>query len=146
MSQTECEGIHGAGMITSHNICTRGHNGTIGTCFGDSGGPLVCWSEDSKTYRQAGVVSWGVGCDGSYPDVFSAVSFDLQFIHSIMQGSTDFYWNIFRHLIQHTTMITNSYYMRLQFRRTGILQSLMEFFIIIIYNNQPNCFYICRRL
>merc|ERR1719422_2003778 len=35
------------------------------TCKGDGGGPLVCATYDEPdTYRQAGIVAWGIGCGG----------------------------------------------------------------------------------
>jgi len=45
------------------------------TCQGDGGGPLMCSSyEDPDTYEQAGIVAWGIGCGGSTPGVYAAVS------------------------------------------------------------------------
>jgi len=45
------------------------------TCQGDGGGPLMCSSyEDPDTYHQAGIVAWGIGCGGSTPGVYAAVS------------------------------------------------------------------------
>mmetsp|Transcript_29935 Transcript_29935/g.64122 ORF Transcript_29935/g.64122 Transcript_29935/m.64122 type:complete len:109 (+) Transcript_29935:922-1248(+) len=43
-------------------------------CYGDSGGPLVIPGNDATEDVQIGVVSWGIGCSGDYPGVFSRVS------------------------------------------------------------------------
>jgi len=45
------------------------------TCKGDGGGPLVCATYDEPdTYRQAGIVAWGIGCGGDTPGVYAEVS------------------------------------------------------------------------
>jgi len=54
------------------------------TCQGDGGGPLMCSSyEDPDTYHQAGIVAWGIGCGGSTPGVYAAVSEAVCWIDSI---------------------------------------------------------------
>jgi len=47
--------------VSANVICAGRTSGGIDTCQGDSGGPLVCKSSDG-TYKQAGIVSTGVGC------------------------------------------------------------------------------------
>lgn len=42
---------------------------------GDGGGPLVCPTmDDSNSYIQVGIVSWGIGCGGDIPGVYVNVT------------------------------------------------------------------------
>ena len=50
------------GDITDDMLCAGDGLGYKDTCFGDSGGPLVVFDTESKTWRQAGITSWGFGC------------------------------------------------------------------------------------
>jgi len=50
--------MHG---VSDNVICAGRTSGGIDTCQGDSGGPLVCKSSDGH-WKQAGIVSTGVGC------------------------------------------------------------------------------------
>lgn len=59
--------------VRSTNICTFTAMGE-GTCVGDSGGPLVAHR------HQIGIVSWGFGCAGSIPEVFTRVSSYIDWI------------------------------------------------------------------
>jgi secreted trypsin-like serine protease len=65
--------------IVSHDTCSKKMEGikdgmlcagTGGkdTCFGDSGGPLIVFDSESKSWRQAGITSWGFGC--ALPDTY----------------------------------------------------------------------------
>lgn len=46
--------------------------------LGDSGGPLV------SNETLIGLVSWSVGCAGGYPDVYTKVFAQLNWIHQTM--------------------------------------------------------------
>ncbi|GFO77848.1 transmembrane protease serine 9 [Bathymodiolus platifrons methanotrophic gill symbiont] len=50
------------GDITQDMLCAGNGLGEKDTCFGDSGGPLVVFDTESRTWRQAGITSWGYGC------------------------------------------------------------------------------------
>ncbi|XP_076176632.1 chymotrypsin-1-like [Ptiloglossa arizonensis] len=56
-------------------ICTLNHGHEEGTCSGDSGGPLV------YNGQLVGVVSRGVPCAKGFPDIFTSVYDNLQFIN-----------------------------------------------------------------
>ena len=57
------------------NLCTANEKGQ-GACQGDSGGGLV----DPKTNTLCGIVSWGIPCAKGKPDVFTRVSWFLDWI------------------------------------------------------------------
>lgn len=61
---------YGGSYYPSSMLCA----GQIGkdTCQGDSGGPLVV--NQGGVSRQIGITSWGVGCGGSFPGVYSRVA------------------------------------------------------------------------
>jgi len=89
-------------------ICAGGVNGKD-TCKGDGGSPLVCPSKyDPRSYVQAGIVAWGVGCgeDGT-PGVYASVSKAVCWIDYVMscyygQASGDFssYWGLTTNVCQ----------------------------------------------
>uniref|UniRef100_A0A1B6H4I3 Phenoloxidase-activating factor 2 n=1 Tax=Cuerna arida TaxID=1464854 RepID=A0A1B6H4I3_9HEMI len=43
-------------------------------CQGDGGSPLVCFSAEGSSYVQAGIVSWGLDCEGEIPGVYVNVA------------------------------------------------------------------------
>ncbi|BCG62439.1 MAG: prostasin [Methyloprofundus sp.] len=49
-------------------LCAGTGIGGKDTCFGDSGGPLIVFDSESKSWRQAGITSWGFGC--ALPDTY----------------------------------------------------------------------------
>lgn len=61
---------YGSTYFPSSMLCA----GQVGkdTCQGDSGGPLVV--NQGGTWRQIGITSWGIGCGGGYPGVYSRVA------------------------------------------------------------------------
>lgn len=69
MTNADCRNRHtasNAAKVFDYKICTSSPVNT-GTCFGDSGGALVV------NGAAVGVVSWGVGCGTSAPDVYERV-------------------------------------------------------------------------
>ena len=50
------------GDVTDDMLCAGDGLGERDTCFGDSGGPLIVFDAESKSWRQAGIISWGFGC------------------------------------------------------------------------------------
>lgn len=61
-------------------LCAGGRQGQD-TCKGDGGGPLVCPSKSNPgQYEQAGIVSWGLGCEEEAPGVYADVTKALRFI------------------------------------------------------------------
>ncbi|XP_055372214.1 phenoloxidase-activating factor 2-like [Condylostylus longicornis] len=67
-------------------ICATGSEVGNDLCKGDGGGPLSCpIPEKTDRYYLAGISSWGNGCDGKYPNVFTHVSFLRDWIDNIMK-------------------------------------------------------------
>ncbi|MEU4562120.1 serine protease [Actinoplanes sp. NPDC023936] len=62
----------GVDLVRDESICAGRHG--VDTCQGDSGGPMVR-RDAAGTWRQVGIVSWGLGCarDG-YFGVYTQVS------------------------------------------------------------------------
>lgn len=61
-------------MVHEHSICTLTEDG-VGICRGDTGGPLT--NDQGIT---VGIASWGVGCAGRAPDVYTSVFSVMDFI------------------------------------------------------------------
>lgn len=56
-------------------MCAGGELG-IDTCKGDGGSPLFCPIKGhSNRYYQAGIVAWGIGCNGPIPGVYASVAY-----------------------------------------------------------------------
>lgn len=70
ISNQECVNYHltggTAGMIVDEKICALSPGG-MGSCTGDSGSSLT---RDGLVY---GLISWGVGCDSTLPDIYTRV-------------------------------------------------------------------------
>jgi V8-like Glu-specific endopeptidase len=71
--------------VTANMFCAGGQN--IDTCQGDSGGPLYVF--DQNVVRQAGIVSWGVGCaQTGFPGVYTKLTnFDAWLVQQIGRGT-----------------------------------------------------------
>lgn len=61
---------YGSDYRASSMVCA-GQEGKD-SCQGDSGGPLVV--DQGGTWTQVGITSWGIGCGGEYPGVYSRVA------------------------------------------------------------------------
>jgi len=89
MSNEECQAKYeNASHITASMICATGltDEGITDSCQGDSGGPMVC--KEKRGYVLRGVTSWGEGCaDGKHPGVYSRVSYQLDWIKAVMDGT-----------------------------------------------------------
>ena len=82
-SQSLCNFIY-FGDIDGTMLCTNDSGSDrSGVCSGDSGGPIVVASvePDGRTkHTQVGVVSWGAGLCGTFPDVHARVSVGMDWI------------------------------------------------------------------
>lgn len=77
-------------------LCAGGKKG-VDSCRGDGGGPLVCYS--GKSYKLAGLVSWGIECGHSdVPGVYVNVPLLVSWINDHIRSEND--W---RNLPEQTT-------------------------------------------
>lgn len=56
------------GNVTENMLCAGFNLEEKDTCTGDSGGPLIVLDNESNSWRQVGITSWGFGC--AQPDTF----------------------------------------------------------------------------
>ncbi len=49
-------------FITENMLCAGTTDNKRDACIGDSGGPLLFWNEETRDWKQLGIVSWGFGC------------------------------------------------------------------------------------
>lgn len=75
----------GGGKIADTEICAMRRGTRKDSCQGDSGGPLVVPAKDGNGFVQVGVVSWGRGCGGALPGVYSRVAAFSDWIKQTMQ-------------------------------------------------------------
>ncbi|NOQ64644.1 MAG: trypsin-like serine protease [Methyloprofundus sp.] len=62
ISHSHCANTMGKDEITDNMLCAGDGLGQKDTCTGDSGGPLIVFDQESQSWRQAGITSWGYGC------------------------------------------------------------------------------------
>jgi secreted trypsin-like serine protease len=74
-------------LVADEEICAGDwDNGGVDTCQGDSGGPMFS-KDDSDTWVQIGIVSWGNGCARPQnPGVYTQVSFFAPQIQAAAEG------------------------------------------------------------
>lgn len=71
--------------ITREQLCAGSPDGTKDTCQGDSGGPVqIQQKRESNIYSIVGVTSFGRGCGGATPGVYTRVASYLDWIESIV--------------------------------------------------------------
>jgi secreted trypsin-like serine protease len=58
--------------ITAHMLCAGAPGSGVDACQGDSGGPL--FTQDPFGFVQVGIVSFGEGCAGGFPGVYTRLS------------------------------------------------------------------------
>lgn len=68
--------------ISESQYCARDTNGTKDSCPGDSGGPLQIIPNDSSPAKIVGVVSFGIICTGTLPNIYTRVAFYADWIAS----------------------------------------------------------------
>lgn len=76
MTADDCETLLAPverGFDRASMVCATPIGTSPDTCTGDSGGPLILGS-DLDRGRVVGIVSWGSGCDGSWPSVYAKAS------------------------------------------------------------------------
>lgn len=76
-------------MVVEHldesTICTKNKIGS-GSCVGDSGGPLV-----GHNNTLIGIVSWSIGCADGFPNVYTNVYRQLDWINEQIAEMDNFY-------------------------------------------------------
>ncbi|XP_071853893.1 sushi, von Willebrand factor type A, EGF and pentraxin domain-containing protein 1-like isoform X2 [Apostichopus japonicus] len=75
--------------ITQTQFCA-GISGTDvpDACQGDSGGPYMCYNQNTDSWTDVGVVSYGIGCgSGTTPGVYTRISQYRDFINSTMNSN-----------------------------------------------------------
>ncbi|MFF9399651.1 MULTISPECIES: S1 family peptidase [unclassified Streptomyces] len=75
VSDAECQAAYNGDLVPGEEICAGLiDTGGVDTCQGDSGGPMFR-KDDSGSWIQVGIVSWGQGCARpGYPGVYTEVS------------------------------------------------------------------------
>ncbi|CAG5079804.1 Oidioi.mRNA.OKI2018_I69.PAR.g9377.t1.cds [Oikopleura dioica] len=85
VSQQACQKQYENDIITGNMFCA-GSNAGVDTCLGDSGGPLVCHNPGDQRWEITGVTSWGRGCGGKFPGVYTKVVQYLDWLSHIEAG------------------------------------------------------------
>ncbi|KAF2897551.1 hypothetical protein ILUMI_08619, partial [Ignelater luminosus] len=84
----ECSEVYVSRMqepIVATQICAVSDNGTKDTCQGDSGGPLqVLKVPITNIYSLVGITSYGMGCGGITPAIYTRVYSYLDWIEEIV--------------------------------------------------------------
>lgn len=75
------------GKVADTEICAIVQSARKDSCQGDSGGPLVVSAPDGSGFVQVGVVSWGRGCGGPLPGVYSRVAAFSDWIDETMEAN-----------------------------------------------------------
>jgi secreted trypsin-like serine protease len=88
ISRTICNGTDWYnGDVTTNQFCAGLAQGGKDSCQGDSGGPILV--NDSGTVKQAGIVSWGIGCaEEKKPGVYTRIANYNNWIADHIKGSS----------------------------------------------------------
>lgn len=67
--------------ITANQYCAFDPMGLSEACAGDSGGPLMVF-RNPYTAHVVGIVSFGIGCNTSFPGIYTRVAYYSEWISS----------------------------------------------------------------
>nr|BAL43193.1 fibrinolytic enzyme [Enchytraeus japonensis] len=83
-----CDAEYPRDDITADMICASDNGGgnERDSCQGDSGGPLAVKEADG-TFTVVGIVSWGIGCASGYPGVYSRITYQHDWVLSIINNN-----------------------------------------------------------
>jgi trypsin len=92
IADDECAEIYedGGGIIIEPAMICAGQPGSgVDSCQGDSGGPL--FAEAAGEFIEVGIVSFGLGCAGNFPGVYTELSAPqvANFITAVVGSVTD---------------------------------------------------------
>lgn len=89
LSLFRCQRVYrGYVKIHAGHLCGGKADGEGGTCVGDSGGPLQCRITENGPWILAGITSFGWNCSVNVPDVFTRISYYVNWISGTINGAT----------------------------------------------------------
>ena len=83
ITRSQCGTRYGYHRITENMICTE-PTGDLNVCWEFGGGPLAVRGPDGS-YSQIGIVSWGRGCGGGYPWVYTRITALLPWLTEMIE-------------------------------------------------------------
>ncbi|OCT61943.1 serine protease 27 [Xenopus laevis] len=72
--------------ITDDMICAMNIHKGKDSCQGDGGGPLICYENDR--WYLVGITSFGEGCGGDFPGVYSSIPAHMKWIQSFISDDS----------------------------------------------------------
>lgn len=91
VNQARCDEAISEYSLLDTMFCAGYEQGEKDTCEGDSGGPLVVFDQESQSWRQAGITSWGAdvcGTQGLY-GIYTRVNLYQNFINKYLCSADD---------------------------------------------------------